>query len=168
MSKNGIKKCVWIVLVLIGFGSMAISNRTAKENEKTMVKSVLECANADTLKEGFYVALSDDTARIQLEYPSMISYLEIKKFDILISYYPANAVYCKISSDLGKTSLSKLYLKQGNQISYYFPDHLDNFIVDTVSLAFYDENQKLMEDHKISIAFDKDAEQFEIFEIERL
>lgn len=145
---------------------MAISNKIVKENENTMVKSVLECANADTLKKSFYMVLSDDTARIQLEYPSMISYLGIKKFDILVSYFPANAVYCKISSDLGKTSLRKLYLKKGNQISYYFPDNLNNFIVDTISLAFYDENQKLIENHEISIAYDKDAEQFEIFEIE--
>ena len=51
MNKNRIKICVLIVLVLlIGLGSMAISDKAVKENENTMAKSVLECANADTLE----------------------------------------------------------------------------------------------------------------------
>lgn len=159
------KICVLLVMVLcIGFVGIAIASMHIKKNEKRIVKSILEHASADTIEKGIFVALADDSPRVQLEYPSMTF---LKKFDVIISYYPADAVYCKIISELGKTSLKKLNLKEGNLISYYFPDNLDNFITDKVSLTFYDENQRLLEVHEISVVYDRDAEQFEIFEIER-
>lgn len=161
--KKRIKIYVLLVAVLfIGLGSIAIFSRNSMKDANVMVKSVLGCSSADTIEKCIYAALVDDSPRIQLEYPSM-TYL--KKFDIVISYYPAVAECCKITSGLGKTSLRKLYLKDGNKISYYVPDDIDKFTADKVSLAFYDGNQKLMENHEIFIEYDRDAEQFEIFEI---
>ncbi len=152
MSRKSILICVLIILILlIGFGCITAYPQIEKEYK-------------DTMQESEYKTKKDD-AYIRLEYPNKISYPEMKQFDITISNYPVNTAYCKISADLGSTSISKIYLEKENQITYYFPDNFDSSMFGTILFEFYDENSQLIDDTKITIEYDKDEKQFQIFEM---
>lgn len=165
MSKKSILICISIIIIiLIGFGCMIIFNGYLNKSPTT--NPVIEKEDTDTVKDSDYETEKEiDDAYIQLEYPNKISYPEMKHFDVTISNYPVNTAYCEVSADSGSTSISKIYLEKENQITYYFPDNFDTFIFDTIIFEFYDDNSQLIDDTKITIEYDKDEKQFQIFEM---
>lgn len=155
-----------IVIILIGFWCLIMFNGNLNKSKSPTANPVIEKEDTDTVKESNYGTEKEiDDAYIQLEYPNKISYTEMKQFEVSISNYPVNAVYCEVSADLGSTSISKIYLEKENQIIYYFPDDFDSYMFNSILFEFYDENSKLIDDTKITIEYDKEEKKFQIFEM---
>lgn len=146
MSRKNFFLCISLILIIFIGSSRWITSYSNAKNDPT-VNHIEEI----------------DDVEINLEYPSKVSYPGIKQFDIKISYYPPIAVYCNISSDLGSTSSDKINLENENQIIYYFPNTVGTFELDTISFEFYDENDQLVAETKICVEYDKDKNQYLIF-----
>lgn len=143
--KKKIIICICFLLVLSG---CSVSDNDVKE--------------ATTQEEQTYEEIMRKETTIQLEYPDKISYPGIKKLDIFVTNYPMNAVYCKISTNLGSTSVSKIYLEKENQITYYLPDNFDIYMFDSILFEFYDEYSQFIEGSKIAIHYDMDMKEVQI------
>lgn len=167
MSKKSILICISIsLIILIGFGCMIIFKGNSNKSKSPSTNPVIEKEDTDTVKESDYETEKEiDDAYIQLEYPNKISYPEMSQFDVTITNYPVNTAYCEISADIGSTSISKIDLEKENQIIYYFPDNFDTYMFDSIMFEFYDENSQLIDNTKITIEYDKDEKQFQIFEM---
>lgn len=135
----------------------------SKHGISTSPYLVTAAGNAGTVNDNSYLPTVEG-AMIQLEYPNSVPYPGMEKFDIMVSNYPANAVFCKVSADFGKTSANAIYLGSENQISYFVPAHIDSLASDTVSFQFYDDNARLIGDSKIAVEYDKEEKQLQIFE----
>lgn len=163
MSRKRILICALIILIiLIGFGRIIMFNGYLKESKNLTANPIIEKEYIDTIRESCDETGSND---IQLEY---ISYPEMTKIDFLISNYPVNVAYCKVSADLGRTSTSKIHLKKENQITYYVPDNFNNFMHDIILFKFYDENLQFIKDSKITIEYDKNEKHFQIIEMKKI
>lgn len=96
-----------------------------------------------------------EDAMMQMEYPSEIPYPRVNQFDVFVSSYPNDSIYCEVSADIGKVSKSKIDLGKENRMTYYLPDHFDDYMVDVISFKFYGEYSKLVKEHKIYILYDE-------------
>lgn len=150
-----------IFIMLIGFGCIIMFNKYLKKSGNPTAYPIKEEGITDTVKENHYEI---ENNLIQLDYPNMISYPGIKQFDILVSNYPFDAAYCKITTDFGNTSISKISLKKENQITYYLPDNFDSYMYDSILFEFYDEYSKFIGSSKIAIQYNMDEKQVQIFE----
>lgn len=165
------KRLIGIVLILflvIGFGCIIIFNwKLKKSNPSTTsnhptINPTKEQEETDKSEESHYEL--EDTI-IRMEYPNGISYPGVNQFNVLISFYPLDALYCKISADIGKTSKSKIDLEKEKMITYYLPDNFNDYMLDVISFKFYDEYSQFIKDYKIYIRYDENTKRVQILEM---
>lgn len=85
-------------------------------------------------------------------------------FPVSVYAYPAAAEYCTISTVLGTTSANKLRLTNNNLFTYSFPNNMDTFELDIVSLDFYDGGGRLIVSAKMTIKYDKNTGTCSVFD----
>lgn len=135
----------------------------SRNNNSPSAYLVTAAGNAGTIKDNSYLPTAEG-ATIQFEYPGAVAYPEIENFDITVSNYPANAAFCKVSADSGKTSANGIYLGSEKQVTYSIPSYIDSLGSDTVSFQFYDDSARLIGDSKISLEYNDEEKQLQIFE----
>lgn len=159
-----------LVLALVtGIGCTIMFNWNPKESNPSTASNhpAINSANeqADMLpsKESHY-GLGD--AVIQMEYPSEISCPGVNQLNVLLSIYPADAVYCKVFSEIGRTSKSTIDLAREKRITYYLPDHFDRNMSDVISFRFYDEYSRFIKDYQLYVQYDENAKRVQVLEME--
>lgn len=154
--------CMLIFCIIsISFGYIIMFNGYFVKSKDPTVYSSREKEDMRTIKNHLY---EEDELYIQLLYPNQLSYPEMRTFDILISNYPFNSKYCKISTNFGNTSVSRINLEKDNRITYSLPDNFDRLTHDIILFEFYDENSQLIGNSKIAVEYEKDKKQCQIFE----
>lgn len=172
MTKRKMLICIVPMLVLvIGFGcvikfnwNLKKSNHSTTSDHPTTNPSK-EQENTDKPEES-HDELEDviEDAMIQMEYPSEIPYPGMNQFNVLISVCPNDFIYCEISADIGKVSKRKIDLEKEKLMTYYLPDHFDDYMVDVIWFKFYDEYSKLAKERKMYILYDKDSKKVNVVE----
>lgn len=162
---------VLMLVLVIGFGSVIKFNRNlntgnystisthptanpAKEQDHTNKK----VESHDELED----AIED--AMIQVQYPNELPYPGVNQFNVFVSFYPNDAIYCDISADIGKTSERKIDLKKEKIITYYLPDNFDGYMLDVITFKFYDEYSRFIKEYKIYVLYDEDSKRIQMIE----
>lgn len=59
-----------------------------------------------------------------------------------------------------------MYLEKENEITYYLPDSMEDLKRDWIVIEYYDQDANLIQDSKISVTYNSDANSVQIFEIQ--
>lgn len=71
-----------------------------------------------------------------------------------------------VSPECGSVSADKMYLEKENEITYYLPDSMEDVKRDWIVIEYYDQDANLIQDSKISVTYNSDANSVQIFEIQ--
>ncbi len=158
-----------MLVLLIGFGCIIMlnwhpneSNPSTASNRPT-INPANERVDMDQSEESHYGL---DDAIMCMEYPNEISYPGVNQFNVLLSVYPADAVYCKVFSDIGRISKSKIDLEREKLITYYLPDNFDRNMFDVITFRFYDEYSRFIKDYQLYVQYDENRKRVQILEME--
>lgn len=166
MTKRKMLICIVLMLVLlIGYECVIKFNGNLKKSNHSTTNLSKEKENIDKSEERHdELENAVEDAMLQMEYPSEIPYPGVNQFNVLISFYSNDFIYCDVSADIGKVSKTKINLGKEKLMTYYLPDHFADYMVDVIWFKFYDKYSRIVKKHKIYILYDKNTKKVKIAE----
>ncbi len=161
--KKQIVSILLILSVLFCVGCTNPSNPPLAKNEDATEGSLVEKDDTSTAEDSQY---EKKDAYVKLEFVNEIPYSTVKEFDITIYNYSSDISYCMVSPECGSVSTDKMYLEKENEITYYLPDSMEDLKRDWIVIEYYDQDANLIQDSKISVTYNSDANSVQIFEIQ--